>query len=148
MAIKDDNNYIALLYDFSESGSTVQEGCSSSENYNTILNSREPAYLTHDTEGDDSEYNQDGSTGGQIVTQVSMQGEYNAMMASVEKYKGFYVARYELGMEGDIPVSKSQQADPDVSTQIANGKIDGMGYILNAKIMQRKTMFLHQLEVV
>ena len=118
MAIKDDNNYIALLYDFSESGSTVQEGCSSSENYNTILNSREPAYLTHETEGDESDYNQDGS-GTQIVTQVSMQNEYNAMMTSVEKYKGFYVARYELGMEGDIPVSKSQQADPDVSTQIA-----------------------------
>ena len=66
MAIKDDNNYIALLYDFSESGSTVQEGCSSSENYNTILNSREPAYLTHETEGDESDYNQDGS-GTQIV---------------------------------------------------------------------------------
>ena len=121
MAIKDDNNYIALLYDFSESGSTVQEGCSSSENYNTILNSREPAYLIHDTEGDDSEYNNDSTTGGKIVTQESMQGEYNTMMASVEKYKGFYVARYELGMEGDKPVSKSQKEDPDVSTQIANG---------------------------
>ena len=115
MAIKDSDNYKAILYKFTEEGSKVQEGCTSVDN---ILNSREPAYLTHETEGDESDYNQDGS-GTQIVTQVSMQNEYNAMMTSVEKYKGFYVARYELGMEGDKPVSKSQQADPDVSTQIA-----------------------------
>ena len=33
------------------------------------------------------------------------------MATSVAKYKGFYVGRYELGLEGDTPVSKNASTE-------------------------------------
>lgn len=36
-----------------------------------------------------------------------LQKQYDLMVASVEKYKGFYVGRYELGLDGTKPVTKN-----------------------------------------
>lgn len=96
MAIKIGNNYRGLLYNFSGTTSTVKSGCTT-----TTLSNREPAYLTASSVGDASSYNTIG------ITEESLQGEYNSMMTSVEKYKGFYVGRYETSMNGQIVASKA-----------------------------------------
>lgn len=36
-----------------------------------------------------------------------LQKQYDLMVTSVEKYKGFYVGRYELGLDGTKPVTKN-----------------------------------------
>lgn len=95
MAIKNGDNYRGLLYNFTSSGSTVREGCTT-----TTSESREPDIITdHDN---NTSYNNG------LFTQSSLQDEYNKMMASVIKYHGFYVGRYELGLEGTTPVSKKE----------------------------------------
>lgn len=35
-----------------------------------------------------------------------IQGEYNEMIAGMKKYGGFYVSRYEMTIENDMPISK------------------------------------------
>ncbi|MBR3134359.1 MAG: hypothetical protein IKG56_02745 [Clostridia bacterium] len=52
-------------------------------------------------------------------TQVSideLKAEFKKMCISVAKYKGFYVARYELGIENGNPVSKNADTNPNVTT--------------------------------
>ena len=103
MAIKDGNNYKGLLYSFSESGSTVISGCTTStDSYH------EPDMLT--------DYDNDTSYNNGLFTKDSLQQEYNKMIESVEKYHGFYVSRYELGLEGTTPVSKNASTNANVTT--------------------------------
>ena len=103
MAIKDGNNYKGLLYSFSESGSTVISGCTTStDSYH------EPDMLT--------DYDNDTSYNNGLFTKDSLQQEYNKMIESVEKYHGFYVSRYELGLEGTTPVSKNASTNTEVTT--------------------------------
>ena len=113
MAIKNGDNYRGLLYNFTSSGSTVRSGCTT-----TTSSYREPAYLTDSSYADESSYNQD-EDGNKIVTEDGLQEEYNKMMASVEKYHGFYVGRYELGLEGTTPVSKNASTNSNVTTASA-----------------------------
>ena len=101
MAIQQaDGNYRGLLYDFNENDSAVRSECTT-----TIYEYREPAFLT-DSECDNSTSNVDVE-GEKIVTEVGLQGEYNNMIESVKTYHGFYVGRYELGLdESDNPTSR------------------------------------------
>ena len=94
-----DTNYQGVLYNFSGTTSTARSIVSV-----TGSSYREPAYLTDSSYGDASSYNTVG------ITQSSLQGEYNSMIASISKYGGFYVGRYELGLEGTNPVSKPASA--------------------------------------
>lgn len=48
-----------------------------------------------------------------------MQNQYNNMINSVKKYKGFYVARYELGIEGSNIVSKNAWKNSNITTATA-----------------------------
>ena len=82
------NNYEGLLYTFSGTTSTYKPEYTVSD----TSTYREPAYLAN--------YSESSSNPGDIMT------EYKNMVESVDKYKGFYVARYELGLEGTTPVSK------------------------------------------
>ena len=50
--------------------------------------------------GDASQYNTVG------LTQSSLQNEYNSMISSIKTNKGFYVGRYEMGIENGNAVSK------------------------------------------
>ncbi len=95
-----DTNYQGVLYDFSGTTSTAR----SIKSVTGTSGYREPAYLTDSSNGDASSYNTVG------ITQSSLQGEYNSMIASISKYGGFYVGRYELGLEGTKPVSKPASA--------------------------------------
>ena len=42
------------------------------------------------------------------------------MALSIEKYKGFYIARYELGLESGNPVSKNADTNTNVTTADAS----------------------------
>ena len=120
MAIKNGDNYRGLLYDFTSSGSTVQSGCTT-----TTSNHREPDIV--------SSYDNNTSYNNGLFTKDSLQEEYNKMMASVEKYHGFYVGRYELGLEGTTPVSKNASTNSGVTTAAANNSNTYRWYGLYSK---------------
>ena len=118
MAIKNGENYRGLLYDFTNSGSTVKEGCTTTPNSN-----REPEFIT----GYD---NNTGYNNG-LFTEASLQQEYNKMIESVNKYHGFYVGRYELGLDGTKPVS--QKAKSGIVTADASNSNTQRWYGLYSK---------------
>ncbi len=108
MAIKDGDNYKGLLYDFGSSGSEVYSGCTTkTDTYH------EPDIV--------SDYDNDTSYNNGLFTKYSLQEEYNKMMQSVETYHGFYVGRYELGLEGTTPVVKNAEDNSSTVTTATAG---------------------------
>ena len=95
MAIQqEDGNYRGLLYNFDADGSEVQSKCTT-----TTSSYREPDILTS--------YDNSTSNNNGLFTKESLQSEYNKMIESVKIYHGFYVGRYELGLDGsNNPTSK------------------------------------------
>ena len=93
MAIQQtDGNYRGLLYDFTADGSTVQSGCTTT-NFDSNTGYREPDLVSSDSNNGVME----------------LQSEYNKMIESVKIYHGFYVGRYELGLDGsNNPTSKKE----------------------------------------
>ena len=97
------NNYQGMLYEYNGSTIKYQSG------YKLGTTSyREPAYLSG--VDDNNKIN---------LTAESLQSEYNAMVTSVAKYGGFYVGRYELGLEGTKTVSKNASTNSGVVTATA-----------------------------
>ena len=126
MAIEQDGDYRGLLYDFTTSGSTVKEGCTT-----TTEEYREPAF--HEGLDDNTSYNAG------LFTESSMQDDYNSMIESVSYYKGFYVARYELGLEGTNPVSKNASTNTGVTTTDATNEETKTWYGLYEKCKEFAT---------
>ena len=123
MAIKNGNNYRGILYDFTSKGSTVQSGCST-----TTSSYREPDIV--------SNYDNDTTYNNGLFTKDSLQDEYNNMMKSVEQYHGFYVGRYELGLDAknnNAPVVKNASTNTDVTTADASNSNTSMWYGLYSK---------------
>ena len=88
MAVKVGNDYKGLLYNFDESTSWLMYG--KNENYQgNETDHREPDEISSDTEDYKSEN----------ITKSTLQTEFNKMISSVMKYKGFYIARYEAGLD-------------------------------------------------
>ena len=86
--------------------------------YNPNSGLREPAVVTDNPSGTGTKY--DGDTNNLSIIKENYTTEeflkdlkiqYKEMATSVAKYKGFYVGRYELGLEGDTPVSKNASTD-------------------------------------
>ena len=98
MAVKVGENYRGLLYDFTASGSEVQSGCTTT-NFDNNSGYREPVLIDSDS-----------SNG---VT--NLQSEYNKMIGSVSKYYGFYIGRYELGLDGSNN-PRSKKAENGITT--------------------------------
>ena len=98
MAVKAGENYRGLLYDFTDSGSEVQSGCTTT-NFDNNSGYREPVLIDSDS-----------SNG---VT--NLQSEYNKMIGSVSKYYGFYIGRYELGLDGSNN-PRSKKAENGITT--------------------------------
>ena len=92
-------NYEGVLYDFSGTGENSKSEEMSSYGQSTA-SFREPAYLTDYRNGDGLSYNTVG------IAQDRLQTEYNAMIESVKVNGGFYVARYEMGIENGKAISK------------------------------------------
>ena len=123
MAIKNGDNYRGLLYDFTNSGSTVMEGCTT-----TTRTYREPDIV--------SNYDNNTSYNNGLFTKESLQEEYNNMMKSVEQYNGFYVGRYELGLDtknNNAPVVKNASTNSGVTTADASNSNTRMWYGLYSK---------------
>ena len=99
MAVKVGENYRGLLYDFNDDNtSTVKSGCITTTN-----DYREPTLVSSDS-----------SNG---VT--DLQSEYNKMIESVSKYYGFYIGRYELGLDtenANAPTSQKEDGENGVET--------------------------------
>ena len=99
MAVKVGKNYRGLLYDFNDDNtSTVKSGCITTTN-----DYREPTLVSSDS-----------SNG---VT--DLQSEYNKMITSVSKYYGFYIGRYELGLDtenANAPTSQKEDGENGVET--------------------------------
>ena len=88
MAVQVGNDYKGILYSYSGSNSYLKYA--SNSNYQGgSSNNREPDIVSYDT----GDYKSEG-----ITTDI-LTSEYNAMIASILKYKGFYVARYEAGLD-------------------------------------------------
>ena len=120
MAIKSGNNYKGLLYGFTSSGSTVISGCTT-----TTSGAREPDIV--------SDYDNNTSYNNGLFTKASLQQDYNKMIESVNKYRGFYISRYELGLEGAVLVSKNASTNTGVVTANANNYSTKMWYGLYSK---------------
>lgn len=104
--ISSETDYKGILYnlELDPTGNTIID----TEAYNPNLpeNAHEATSNVYGIEPS-SKWYADASNG---VTQTSMQNDYNAMIASVKKYGGFYVARYEMGNNdisklGVMPIS-------------------------------------------
>lgn len=117
MAVKIEDNYRGLIYEFSTSGSKVMSGCTT-----TTGNYREPDIV--------SDYDNDKT---HMFTKKSLQEEYNKMIESVTKYHGFYIGRYELGLEGSMPVSKNASTNSGVVTADSSNSNTKMWYGLYSK---------------
>ena len=76
--------------------------------YNANSGLREPAYFKDTGVGDASKYNTIG------LTPATMQEDYKSMAASVAKYGGFYVGRYETSLSN---ASSTQANDGDVQSK-------------------------------
>ena len=91
MAVQVENDYKGILYEFSGSNGYLKYA--GNENYQGgSTNYREP----------DVRRNYDGTNYDTVegkITIDKLTKEYKAMIESVKKYKGFYVARYEAGLE-------------------------------------------------
>lgn len=99
-------DYEGLLYEFSGTTATYK----SDWNVSTT-NYREPAFLTgmEDNDGYISYVAGQGITS-PIPSENELKTGYKSVVQSVQKYGGFYVGRYELGLEGTKPVSKPASA--------------------------------------
>ena len=92
MAVQVGNDYKGILYDFSGRKNSYLMYPSNSNYQGDSLDYREPDVV--------SKY--DGTSSDTVdgkITTTKLTTEYNAMIASVLKYKGFYVARYEAGLD-------------------------------------------------
>lgn len=105
---------------------------------------REPAVVTGNSSGTGTSY--DGSStnisqlgyGNTSEFLTALKTQYKEMATSVAKYKGFYVGRYELGLEGEnaIAVSKNAYENNDVITADAGSSSLGNWYGLYKKCLE------------
>ena len=82
-------------YTNSEIISGVTRGLPGSTSY------REPDILTHSTRGDNEDRAKTAGFSSLANMAETMKSDYEEMIASLEKYKGFYIGRYELTANGE-----------------------------------------------
>ena len=114
--------------------------------YNPNSGLREPAVVTGNTSGTGTSY--DGDTNNLSIIKENYTTEeflkdlkiqYKEMATSVAKYKGFYIGRYELGLEGDTPVSKNASTEENrtkVTTADATNQKTNTWYGLYKKCLE------------
>ena len=127
MAVKVGDNYKGILYDYSESNGYVMYNDSSNNYQGSSTDYREPDVVSS-YDGTDSD-----TVEGKITSE-RLTSEYNAMIESVKKYKGFYVARYEAGIQGDKVVFKNANTTSGVTTLDASESSANMWYGLYQKM--------------
>ncbi len=104
-------NYSGLLYSYLEDNAYLQYP--SVEKYQgTTSEYREPDIVNYDGGNKD--------TVPEKVTKEKLQTAYNEMISKVAQYGGFYVGRYEMGIEEDKIVSKNASQNTAVTTADAS----------------------------
>ncbi len=130
MAVKVGDNYKGLLYEFSGSNGYLKYNQSSSNYLGGESDYREPDVISKYDGG-----NSDTVVG--KITQEKLTVEYNAMIESVLKYKGFYVARYEAGLDNitnAIVFKNASIGENNVTTTDASNNETSSWYGLYKKI--------------
>jgi len=126
MAVKVGNDYKGILYDFS--GSNGYLYYPSNANYQgSSSQDREPDVVS----------GYDGGSSDTVGIELSnLTSEYNAMIESVLKYKGFYVARYEAGLDenNNIVFKDAHITENKVTTTDASNTETNTWYGLYKKI--------------
>ncbi len=111
--------------------------------YNINAGLREPSLVTGNNSGTGPYY--DGNLSyykdllGYNSSEEMLNGlkiKYKEMVTSVAKYKGFYVGRYELGLEGDTPVSKNASTNTSAITASADNAKTNSWYGLYKKCLE------------
>ena len=128
MAVQVGNDYKGLLYEFSGSNGYLKYA--SNSNYQGGSSDyREPDVVSSYDGG--SSDTVDGK-----ITKAKLTTEYNAMIASILKYKGFYVARYEAGLDENknIVFKDASVAENKVTTTDASNSETSSWYGLYKKI--------------
>ena len=129
MAVQVGNDYKGILYDFSGRNGYLKYG--SKENYQgSDTEYREPDVVSS-FDGTESD-----TVDGKITT-TKLTTEYNAMIASVLKYKGFYVARYEAGLDkatNEVVFKNASVEANNVTTTDASNSETSSWYGLYKKI--------------
>ena len=118
---------------------------------------REPAVVTGNSSGTGTSYDGDTNNLSNIKDNYTteeflkdLKTQYKEMATSVAKYKGFYVGRYELGLEGDIPVSKNASTEENknkVKTADAGNEKTKTWYGLYKKCLEYKVPEINNLSV-
>ena len=143
MAVQDGSNYKGLLYEFSGSNSYLKHG--NNKNYQgSDTEYREPDIVSSYDGGDSDTV--DGK-----ITRERLTAEYNAMIESVKKYKGFYVARYEAGLDNttsEIVFKNANLTENNTTTTSANDSKTSSWYGLYKKIKTFATIENNEDKVV
>ena len=100
MAIQVDGNYKGLLYSYNATNGAYLKYATASPYQGTTSLYREPAYLSGSSYDDNTTY-------GGLFTAADLQTSYNTMVASVAKYGGFFIGRYETSYDGTDVASVS-----------------------------------------
>ncbi len=139
------NNYKGLLYSYSGSNCYLMYGSNSSVKYQgTSSQYREPDMVSK-YDGTDTD-----TIEGKITTE-RLTTEYNAMIESVKKYKGFYVARYEAGLDnttGEIVFKNANLTENNTTTTSAYNSETRSWYGLYKKIKTFATVENNEDKVV
>ncbi len=132
MAVKVGDDYKGILYNFSGNNGYLIYNNSSNNYLGDSTGWREPDEVSYDI----------GSYKDEKITSATLILEYNAMIESVLKYKGFYIARYEAGLDSDnnIVFKNASQTENGVTTTDASNSQTEIWYGLYKKIKTFATM--------
>ena len=130
MAIKIGNDYKGILYEYGEKNSYLKYA--GNENYQGgSTDYREPDVVTkYDATDSDTVEGK--------ITINRLTSEYNAMIESVGKYKGFYIAQYEASIDTSTTdkaiVFKDASKNNNITTADASNSLTSSWYGLYKKI--------------
>ena len=126
MAVQVGSDYKGLLYEFTGSNGYLKYGSNTNYLGGSSDDYREPDVVSYDT----GDYKSEG------ITTDTLTSEYNAMIVSILKYKGFYVARYEAGLDENknIVFKNASVAENKVTTADASNSETYRWYGLYKKI--------------
>ena len=126
MAVKVDENYKGVLYNYSGSSAYLMYNNSANNYLGGSSAYREPDLVTSYDGGSSDTVN---------MPNENLQKQYDDMIKSVVRYKGFYIARYEAGLEnGNIVFKDASEENSTITTADASNPSTKTWYGLYSKI--------------
>ena len=126
MAVKVDENYKGVLYNYSGSSAYLMYNNSANNYLGGSSAYREPDLVTSYDGGSSDTVN---------MPNENLQKQYDDMIKSVVRYKGFYIARYEAGLEnGNIVFKDASKENTSIITADASNSSTKTWYGLYSRI--------------